>query len=330
MNNNASLIWGPIHEYLAGQGPASRRLRLLIAPFVQRDALASLVDHCKDVSALQVVARWTAPDILSGAADLQIYPYLRERHIPLYLHDTIHLKLYVFDNASAFHSSGNITRKGLGLAPAPNIEVGCMVRLRENDWEHILHILQESFRVDDAIYEEAVRFLGAHRREPANVPSLSLRPAIDARFSVLSLPASPSPEHLYTFYKAGDTAQQDKDLSAYVHDLLLYRVPRGLDRDTFFAVLQTQFRAHPFVCAIVALIKEHGSARFGLVNEWLQRECSDRPTPYRWQIKENTRTLYTWLTQFCDAISWDRPNHSMVIRWRTSPQRDRAQGESHG
>lgn len=318
MSADASLVWGPTHGYLSSQIAARNRLRLLIAPFVQVDALSSLVNVCPDTSHLQVIARWAGPDILTGVADLAIYPYLKERRISLYLNDRIHLKLYVFDGSSAFHTSGNITQKGLGLSPHSNTEVGCLVRLHMRDWEQILRILQESLRVDDAVYEQALQYLGAHERQPHSAAQLQLRPTADKRFSILSLPASPSPTCLYDFYNAADDERHDEMTAASVHDLLLYQIPEGLEKEAFFTTLRARFRAHPFICAIVALIKEHQSARFGLVNAWLQQECSDKPTPYRWELKENTRTLYTWLEYFFEEISWDRPRYSMVIRWQAS------------
>jgi hypothetical protein len=66
------------------------------------------------------------------------------------------------------------------------------------------------------------------------------------------------------------------------------------------------------------LIKKEKNARFGLVNEWLQQNCSDKPTPYRWELKATTRCLYDWLAYFFPEISWDRPSYSMILRW--SPQ----------
>ena len=40
------------------------------------------------------------------------------------------------------------------------------------------------------------------------------------------------------------------------------------------------------------------------------------PSPYRWEIKANTRILYDWLEYFFMEIRWDRPRHSQVIYWQ--------------
>ena len=105
-------------------------------------------------------------------------------------------------------------------------------------------------------------------------------------------------------------------LPAFAHDLILYQVPPGLARDEFLSALRDNFKSHPFVRAIVKLVQQEKPARFGLVNEWIQANCSDKPTPYRWEIKENTHILYDWLDYFFEEIKWDVPGrHSQVIRW---------------
>ena len=194
-----------------------------------------------------------------------------------------------------------------------------MVKLQQNDWKHIYSILQESLHVDDTVYEQALEYLRTNKQETSTVPPLALEPTDNREFSILSLPASEGPEQLYSFYAtAADNDQEQpagKDVAACAHDLILYEIPEGLDRQGFLGTLKKQFKSHAFVLAVVSLIKTEQSARFGLVNEWLQSECSDKPTPYRWELKRNTRILYDWLEYFYDEITWDRPNHSQVIRW---------------
>jgi hypothetical protein len=177
--------------------------------------------------------------------------------------------------------------------------------------------LNQSFKVDDAVYEKAQVYLLKNQKKVATSPPLNLNPFQDKAFSTLSLPSSPSPDHLYRFYEMrGDhRAIADELTPAYIHDMLLYNIPEGLGKDAFFDILSANFRLHPFISSIVSLIKEYRTARFGQVNAWLQCECSDRPTPYRWELKHNTRILYTWLEYFFKQITWDRPNYSMIIRW---------------
>jgi hypothetical protein len=315
-SHETQLVWSPICTFLQEKIQLKGKLRLIIAPFARLDALKTLVEICEDTSNLKLVLRWSGKDIISGITDLDIYPYLKEKRIPLYFNPSIHLKLYVFDDSNAFHSSGNVTQKGLGLVTKSNVEIGCMVRLNADDWKHIYDVLQNSYLIDDIMYEKAVEYFQTNYEAPSKIPHLDLQPSHDKEFSILSLPASPSPEHLYTYYES-QHVEGEGLVSAYVHDLILYDIRDNLSRHAFDEELKEKFTAHPFIQAIVDLIRREKTARFGLVKEWLQNHCSDKPTPYKWELTKNTQCLYRWLEYFFDEITWDRPNYSMILRWES-------------
>ena len=311
------LVWNPVYNFLKEQIGFKRQLRLVIVPFVKIDALKQILEICEDISHLKIIVRWSGQDIINRVSDLEIYPYLKEKRVPLYINPSIHLKLYVFDDTQAFHSSSNITLKGLGITSRSNIEIGCMVRLAHEDWENIYSVLQESERVDDLMYEKAFEYLKENDKTSRKIPPLDLKPSQDKQFSLLSLPASPNPESLYKFYQTRYSNDEEMT-NSYVHDLIYFNIQDNLSQSIFFQQLKEKFTKHPFVQAIVNLIRQEKSARFGLVNEWIQENCSDKPTPYKWEIKNNTHYLYNWLEYFFEEITWDRPNYSQVLRWRNN------------
>lgn len=228
----------------------------------------------------------------------------------------VHLKLFIFDTNLAFHTSGNITKKGLGLGKNINVEIGCQVLLGYNDWKNIYELLDASFTVDDDIYNKAKAYLLNNKLTTPTAPPLDLAPTLDKYFSKLSLPATESPETLYAFYK--DPEQHLHALnnpSAFMHDLALYKIPTGLSQEDFFMVLKANFLSHPFIEEIIKVIKKDSPLRFGAINAWITHNCSDKPTPYRWELKFGTRCLYSWLDYFVKEITWDRPSHSMIIYW---------------
>lgn len=314
MNCQPSIVWSPTSSFIREELCAGEELRLVVAPFISASALRWLIDSCATTEHLKVITRWTAQDIGSGVSDLDVYPLLQDRKIPLYLNQTIHLKLLVFAANWAFVTSGNITKKGLGLAQQSNVEVGCRADLTHQDWSAIYGLLAESFPVDEKIYEQAVAYRDENQRESGALPGLDLAPEKTPDFSILSLPATDSPSELVALYSGGKTMAAES-VSAYMNDVTLFGIPNGLEAGLLLDYLEERFTSQPFTQAIVALIKEAGSARFGLVNKWLQSNCSDKPTPYRWELKPATNRLYNWLEYFYDEISWDRPQHSMVIRW---------------
>ena len=317
------LVWTPTYKYVATKIKEKKKLLFIIAPFIKREALQKLIEPCEDTSQLKVIVRWDTADIVNQVSDLEIYEDLKEQEIPLYRNSSIHLKMLVFDQNWAFHTSGNITKKGLGLVENPNIEVGAQIRLEDKDWIEIQKLLKNSIRIDEAIYQKFVTYKEDNYKKQDPLPQLKIELDSTKEFSKLSLPAVQSPGKLYEIYQSPEKFKDEEDLyAAFVHDLVLYDVPTGITRDDFFQLLGTNFKRHSFVQKIVGLIKDEGSAAFWQVNGWITELCSDKPTPYRWELKSNTNKLYDWLDYFFEEIHWDVPGkHSQVIYWNKSNQK---------
>ena len=316
MSSSTALIWSPTVDFVRQTIAEEKQLFLIIAPFVKLDALTNLVDACEDISHLQVVVRWQASDLVSGVSDVEIYPYLKEKGVSLFRHSSIHLKMLVFNHSLAFHTSGNVTKKGLGLISAGNIEIGCSVHLEDGDWINLLALLSQSLEVDDSVYEQAKTYVLDNAEEPDPLPPMILKSSENKEFSKSALPASESPEVLYQFYSANTGSRQKmQEAAECIHDIVTYSIPSGLDEPAFYTCLGESFKSHPFIADLVTHIQSEESVRFGAVNAWITERCSDSPRPYRRDLKTTTRHLYSWLEFYYDKISWDTPNYSMVIYW---------------
>ena len=316
MENQNHLVWTPTYKYVAEKIREKKKLRFLIAPFIKREPLKRLLQECEDLSELQVIARWDPDYIVKGVTDLEIYEDLKTLGVPLYHHPKIHLKMLVFNQSWAYHSSGNITMNGLGLSERPNIEVGAQIRLEEKDTVELQKLISTAVRIEDHHYKEALSYKEANKTPSTPLPPLEIKPATNKSFSRFSLPTIQSPEKLYEIYLDPVAYRDDQDLfDAYVHDIALYEIASGLSREEFFIHLKTNFKNHPFVRAVSEFIKSNGSLGFGRMNSWITEHCSDNPTPRKWEIKSTTNSLYNWLAYFFDEITWDRPNYSQVIYW---------------
>lgn len=296
-------------------------MELIVAPFIKRNALRWLLEKCEDTGNLKVVVRWSGSDIVEGVSDLEIYEDLKEKRIPLYFHPNIHLKLLVFNRNWAFHSSGNITSKGLGLGSKSNIEVGAQIRLETKDWIEINKLLEQANRIDDELYEQLCEYRDANRKKATLPPELKLNLPTDKQYSRFSLPAVQSPTELFKIYQNPEAyAEQEDLLSSFIHDIALYEIPNELNESRFFEILSKQFKQHPFIRDVVNYIQNQRSVRFGEMNGWITSKCSDKPTPYRWEVKPSTNKLYDWLAYFYPEITWSIPGkHSQVISW-SAPQ----------
>ncbi len=312
-----TLTWSPtiscISQTIANKG----QLRLIVSPYIKLNALRAILRECKDTSQLQVVVRWQSSDLLNGVTDADIYPYLRDKRIPLFRHTSIHLKLFIFNRSTAFHTSGNVTSKGLGLLPQSNLEIGCLVTLTTTDWNKLFALLSQSEQMDDQMYEQSKQYILDNQKHRQSLPSLTLSPSKLKEFTTHSLPASENPMLLYEFYSselhtAGEWLDQSPE---FVHDLFLYSIPTGLTQKQFFLTLEQNFKSNAFTRSLVVFLQRRHSASFGTITSWLANTCADSPRPFRRDLKTTTRHLYNWLAFFYNEISWNKPNYSMVIYW---------------
>src|SRR5208283_2581434 len=118
---STALVWSPVYRVLEERIKGGDDIILLIVPFIKLAALQQLHWVQTKKVRLKVVCKWHPNDLLTGASDIEIFPYLKTVGCELYLNPDIHLKLYVFGSNIAFNTSGNLTLHGLGYSSHPNI-----------------------------------------------------------------------------------------------------------------------------------------------------------------------------------------------------------------
>jgi hypothetical protein len=313
--SNRGIIWTPILTNLSRNLEADERLSAVIVPFMKVTALENLLE-LPNADEIFVITRWLPEEIIRGVSDIGIYPLLKKRGIPLYIHNAIHLKIFLFDSDRAFCSSANVTSMGLGLKDQGNLEAGSFATLQIDDFLQLKRLRDDSLLVTDDVYEAYRNQLDGIELETFTIPEVHLPSMTDKRFLLSMLPATESPDILWQYYSTLGTTPLDKDAQhRVVHDLCNYKLPTGLTQIELDQRLGEGFRNNPFILEIVELIKQKGSIRFGEVNDFIHKTCRDVPLPYRWEIKSTTAHLYNWLAYYYTEITWDRPNYSQVVYW---------------
>jgi hypothetical protein len=292
-------------------------LILIISPYSNAAAVSKLFEGSTFPAGLQIITKWDSASLSSGASDPELFPLLERHGGRLYTHPRIHLKLYIHSKHEAILSTGNLTLRGLGLCDQPNIETSATVSLIRDDWKRINNLCLESTPITEAAYLAAKKYTKSIRLpspcEDFILPQ-PLKPS-ETDFSWLSLPATRCPDQLWEFYSDPDSFRDPDEKARGFHDLDLYNIRSGFSHDTFQVQLSTGFLSHPFILKLVEWLRSKGNARFGEVKEWLQKNCSDKPTPYRWQLTPATQALFDWLMHYHPNISWIRPNHSQILLW---------------
>jgi len=284
----------------------------IYVPYIKLAQLTSLVKDNDNIKA--VIVRWEPRDLITGASDLEIYPFLKEKRITLYRNPRVHLKAFVSSGKSAFIGSANISQRALNN-PALlkyNYELATICDdLSLDDRLYFNLIEAESVLVTDLIYEQIKSQLpekvAAFPKESDFEIDIQFP---DKDFSIASLPMTYSVETLYRIYETQE-GLHEVELNCSLHDLAIYNIPLGLPLAEFKKQLKSNFFNHPFIRAFLTNIDHENEVYFGRAKDWIHKNCSDVPTPRRWEITENIQILYRWIVALGEGIyQIDRPNHS--------------------
>jgi hypothetical protein len=287
----------------------------IFVPYIKLETLKILIDCQNNVKAIFV--RWEPKDLITGASDLEIYPYLKSKGISLFRNPRIHLKAYLDDCKRCFLTSANISSRALNLPPFSkyNYEIGTIVENLEFEDRLYFNIIErDSILITDNIYSMLKEQLPEKKKEFPNEEDFNFKiEAPDKDFLISSLPMTYSVDKLYQIYEYKEYAS-DTELNCAIHDLATYRIPLGLPLEQFKSKLEQEFLHHPFIKLFLENLSKKGEMYFGEVKLLIHNTCSDVPLPRRWEITENIQILYRWIVKLGNGkYAVDKPNHSERI-----------------
>lgn len=314
-----SLLLGSLLAEFRSYVSAAHSDVVIIAPFINSQALERVLQGIDDGPAVSVVTTWCTDDILRRASDINVYPLLRERGAHLYLHRTLHAKLLIADWTSVLVTSANITLPGLGVAVPPNIECAATpmpLSPAEELW--VRRLIADSLLVqDDSFAHFQEQLLTITKQELPRLPQLDLL-SFERRkdFLLSSLPMSDSPDRLLELLdelaRGTETTGDVEEVHAALHDAALYQLPLEPVRADTRSMLARRFLGHPFIAAFLAFVSK--LTYFGTAKAWLQNHCANVPVPRRRTLTGHTRVLFDWVVALSDGVYLiDRPRHSECL-----------------
>ena len=281
-----------IKEYLRNSKDGTL---FIFVPYIRTAMLEKLLERIQ--SRTIIITTWEPSDLLSGSSDISLYPFCRDRGIPLYTSRNLHLKVYSMNLKSAILVTGNISRRG--LLPDGNHEAGILIEELSNaDRLFFERIRMDARLVDDKMYEELKEWIEENQIELPKQVSLDDVISAPGRddFLISALPMTKSVDELVLGYKRiclGKEPLGDSETAACVfHDLANYGIELGLSEQEFKQELSYKFFAHPFIQRIDSFITP--GAYFGSIKEWVQNNCTDVPVPSRRELTGNVQVLLEW------------------------------------
>jgi hypothetical protein len=270
----------------------------IFSPYIKLETLKALIEGQENVKA--VFVRWETKDLILGASDLEIYPYIKEKGITLYRNSRLHLKAYLDEYKNCFLTSANISSRALNLPPHSNYnyEIGTVVKeLGIEDRLYFSIIESDSILITDNIYKQLREQLQEKKNKFPGEEEFHFKfEAPDKNFLISALPMTYSIETLYRIYEDKEFVN-DLELNCALHDLALYKIPLGLPSNEFRLKLTEAFFYHSFVKYFLQNLESTGEIYFGAAKDWIHKNCTDVPTPRKWEITENIQILYKWIVK---------------------------------
>lgn len=274
----------------------------IFSAYIKLETIKALLDGQTNVKA--VFVRWETKDLILGSSDLEIYPYLKAKGITLFRNYRLHLKAYLDDYKKCFLTSANISSRALNLPPYSNYnyEIGTIVEdLGIEDRLYFSIIESDSILITDNIYKQLSEQLPEKKKEFPDEEEFHFKfEAPDKDFLITALPMTYSIEMLYRIYEDKEFVS-DVELNCVLHDLALYQIPLGLPSDEFREKLKAAFFSHRFIKSFLENLETTKEVYFGTAKEWIHKNCTDVPTPRKFEITDHIQILYRWIVKLSNG-----------------------------
>ena len=290
-------LLGHVRQYLE-EGDTGDGITLVFSPHVQAGILGRLAEGLRN--RIAVVTTWEPRDLLSGASELSLYPFCRERGIALYALDGLHLSAYSVGLETAVLSTGEATEAG--MMPGGNYEAAAFVEyMSAGDRLYFEGLRRRARLVNDAVHEKASEWAAGGGGGPENPGLAAVAGAPDpGAFLSSDLPMTASPGALASAYKrivsGKDPGGGPRAAACAFHDLANYAIGPGLSKEAFLEELGKRFLAHP----LVRLAREElvaPEASFPEALEWIRGRCADVPIPSGRGAPGDVEVFMEWLEE---------------------------------
>lgn len=248
----------------------------------------------------KLVVRFRPEDIVSGASDLEIYPYCKNHGWKLYFRLDLHAKTYVFDRLRCIIGSANATSSGLSIGGVGNYEIATVCELAENDLCTLDLLLLGAVEINDDIFEKMQAIIDscANSRTTAQNWPDEIVDLFVPDYSLLFAEDFPSCQHI-------------KD--ATDEDFVFLNIKQGVSKET----IKTSLYNSKCYQWLLNLVKRQDNQEmfFGAITAELHNVLLNDPKPFRKDVKQLLSNLLSWIEDLeMDELLVDRPSYSQRVK----------------
>lgn len=268
MSNDVAIVDDRIGGALGSLVTQARSRVTLVAPFIKRPTLETLLAGLAPAAALTICTRWNVREIAVGVSDLGVHDFARGRAgSRLLLHPRLHAKVLLIDDKVVAIGSANVTDAALGFAEPPNAEVMAVLpTVPTRLFLFLSRLERESVVATDDLrrrFEEALK----DAPPPWTPPDVDLTGEAP-RGPPVPLPLFRNPERLYPGYVSITEFHDPETRAAILEDLGTLALPDGLDEPTFRNRVGADLLAMDPIAAFDQFVAQ--PHYFGEMAEWLR------------------------------------------------------------
>lgn len=261
----------------------------IYSAFVKQSALKWLAEFIPKDAEVKIIARWQPNDLIANASDLESYHFCKERDWRFGIQNTLHSKVFIFDDSKVLLGSANLTDLGLSISKEGNLEVGTLIDASIKDLARLKRLEEGVVWLNKEIFDEINSHIEEIKIHKPKVLSWtkSLKNKLEKPIEFLWI-------NELLWANPFDLLNPDFDIDDHAHDFDLLGLELGYLSDEVLSQKFINTNIYKF------LIQELQKAQkphtnFGWVTQILHNAILDNPPPNRVSVKHYVEVLFEWL-----------------------------------
>ena len=303
---DARVISGRILDELRDAASDARSV-VVVAPFITSAGMEVILEALPTTGTVTVYTRWRASDVAAGVSDPRILERLVGSGGRVFLMDSLHAKLYLFDDTIAFVGSANLTQRGLGTCDPCNLEILAVLDPPPTSvFVFLRHLAQMA---TEATKEDARRILEAAKRVPASPGFEDVRIDRGPQRQSLPFPNLRAPERLYSLYRNVACALTLDERAQALDDLQVLGIRDGMTCEQFGEAVRFEVLRNSLIDGLDRFLAQ--PRRFGEITDWLKTR--DAYASHQ-ACQRQAQTIIRWLLHFFpQRYRLGQPHYSEVL-----------------
>lgn len=262
----------------------------IYSAFVKLNALRWLAEIIPEDIEVKIIARWQPNDLVANASDLESYNFCKEKSWQFGIQNTLHSKVFIFDNKTVLLGSANLTDRGLSISSSGNLEVGTVIDASISDLDRLKSLEDGVIWMDDNLFSSITSHIEKIKVNKPKILSWSeeLKVRLEKPIELLWI------NELVWSDPKNLLENLDVDNEDHSHDLDLM----GLDIKYISKELLDQKFLNSNVYKFVEQklkVAETEYTNFGWLSSVLHDALLDTPPPKRVDVKHYVDMIFRWL-----------------------------------